>query len=193
VFGYVMANIPELPKDLQKRYMAVYCGICRQIRDRAGQIARLGLSYDMAFLALLLMSLYEPEEAAGSRACSLHPFKPRPWVDNDFIRYAADMNVALAYYNCMDDYSDDGKLTSKAMASVLEKNQFQIKEQWPRQCQAIETCIAELSRLEREGCKTPTSPQAALASLWVSFWFTGKICGQIPCGKWVWLWAGTST
>jgi len=165
VFGYVMANIPELPKDLQKRYMAVYCGICRQIRDRAGQIARLGLSYDMAFLALLLMSLYEPEEAAGSRACSLHPFKPRPWVDNDFIRYAADMNVALAYYNCMDDYSDDGKLTSKAMASVLEKNQFQIKEQWPRQCQAIETCIAELSRLEREGCKNPDEPAGCFGKL----------------------------
>lgn len=165
MFGYVMANIPELPKDLQKRYMAVYCGICRQIRDRAGQIARLGLSYDMAFLALLLMSLYEPEEAAGSRACSLHPFKPRPWVDNDFIRYAADMNVALAYYNCMDDYSDDGKLTSKAMASVLEKNQFQIKEQWPRQCQAIETCIAELSRLEREGCKNPDEPAGCFGKL----------------------------
>ena len=165
MFGYVMANIPELPKALQKRYMAVYCGICRQIRDRSGQIARLGLSYDMAFLALLLMSLYEPEETAGNQACSLHPFKPRPWVDNAFIRYGADMNVALAYYNCMDDYTDDGKLTSKAMASVLEKSQPQIREQWPRQCQAIETCIAELSQLEREGCKNPDAPAGCFGKL----------------------------
>ena len=165
MFGYVMANIPELPKELQRRYMAVYCGICRQIRDRAGQIARLGLSYDMAFLALLLMSLYEPEETSGNRACGLHPFKPRPWVDNEFIRYGADMNVALAYYNCKDDYADDGKLTAKAMASVLEKSLEQIEDRWPRQCQAIETCIAQLSQLEREDCKNPDEPAGCFGTL----------------------------
>ena len=55
----------------------------------------------MAFLALLLMSLYEPEETAGKHACVLHP--TRSYVDNEFVRYAADMNIALGYYNCMDD------------------------------------------------------------------------------------------
>ena len=52
-----MANVPELSKEQQKRYNAVYCGICRQIREGSSNTARLGLSYDMAFLALLLMSL----------------------------------------------------------------------------------------------------------------------------------------
>ena len=73
----------------------------------------------MAFLALLLMSLYEPEELSGNRACSLHPLKPRPWVDNEYIRYAADMNVALAYYNALDDYTDEGKTFSKARKTAL--------------------------------------------------------------------------
>lgn len=77
MFGYVTANVRELNKEQQNRYNAVYCGICRQIRDRANQLSRLGLSYDMAFLALLLMSLYEPEEAAGNRACALHPIRPK--------------------------------------------------------------------------------------------------------------------
>ena len=65
MFGYVSANYTELKKSEQKRYGAVYCGICRRIRQQSGQLGRLALSYDMAFLALLLMSLYEPEETAG--------------------------------------------------------------------------------------------------------------------------------
>ena len=94
MFGFVTANGKELTLEQKNRYNAVYCGICRQIRDRSGQLSRLGLSYDMAFLALLLMSLYEPEEISGQRSCMLHPVKPKPWVDNVYIRYAADMNGA---------------------------------------------------------------------------------------------------
>ena len=67
-----------------------------------------GAVIGMAFLALLLMSLYEPEEESGKKACRLHSVKPRPWVDNEYIRYAADMNVALGYYNCLDDWQGDG-------------------------------------------------------------------------------------
>ena len=105
MFGFVTASYSELTKAEKDRYGAVYCGICRQIRRRSSQTARLGLSYDMAFLALLLMSLYEPEESAGKKACALHPVKPRPWVDNEYIRYAADMNVALARYQTLDDWN----------------------------------------------------------------------------------------
>ena len=86
MFGYVTASLKELDEMAQKRYGAVYCGICRRIRVQSGNVARLGLSYDMAFLALLLMSLYEPEEETGEKACALHPIRKRSWVDNRFIR-----------------------------------------------------------------------------------------------------------
>ena len=39
VFGYVMANLKELEKPRRKRYSAVYCGICRAIRDSALKVA----------------------------------------------------------------------------------------------------------------------------------------------------------
>jgi hypothetical protein len=119
MFGFVMANGSELDKAQRKRYSTVYCGICRRIRDTACNTARLGLSYDMAFLALLLMSLYEPEEFAGPNACKLHPIAKRPWVDNEYVGYAADMNILLAYHNCADDYNDEGKLTAKYMAKSM--------------------------------------------------------------------------
>ena len=155
MFGYVTANAKELTKPQQLRYNAVYCCICRQIRTRASQTARLGLRYDMAFLALLLMSLYEPEETSGDRACILHPFAKRAWVDNDYIRYAADMNVALAYYNATDDVADEGKLSAKIMAGVFGKTLPEIESRFPRQCSAIRNCIRELDALEKAACPNP--------------------------------------
>ena len=143
MFGYVTANWKELTKPQQTRYGAVYCGICRCIREQSSNLSRLGLSYDMAFLALLHMSLYEPEETLSNRACMLHPFQKRAWVDNEYIRYAADMNVALAYYNAQDDAQDDGSLLAKGMMSVFGKNLGDIREQYPRQCGAMERCIRE--------------------------------------------------
>lgn len=155
MFGYVCANVAELTKEQRKRYNAIYCGICRAIREQSGQLCRLGLSYDMAFLALLLMSLYEPEEVSGKRACALHPVKPKPWVDNVYIQYAADMNVALAYYNSADDLQDDKTLTAKVKTDIFGRNYDEIRSRYPRQCGAIEACITRLSALEKENCPNP--------------------------------------
>ena len=165
MFGYVNANMKELSKEEQLRYNSVYCGICRQIRSSASQTARLGLSYDMAFLALLLMSLYEPEEVTGVRACMLHPFRKRAWVDNEYIRYAADMNVALAYYNAQDDAEDDGSLLAKGMMSVFGKGLAGIQQQYPRQCAAMERCIHELRQLEKGNCPNPDLPASCFGTL----------------------------
>ena len=165
MFGFVMANIGELPKDRRDRYNSIYCGICRRIREEANQTARLGLSYDMAFLALLLMSLYEPEEASGSRACLLHPCKPRGWADNAYIGYAASMNIALAYYKALDDYEDDGHTSAKLLASALSKYIPKIREQYPRQCAAMEKCIHEIHVLESRGCSNPDEPAGTFGQL----------------------------
>lgn len=165
MFGYVTANFKELTKEQKQRYNAVYCGICRRIRMQSGNSARIGLSYDMAFLGLLLMSLYEPEEEAGDRACMLHPVNPRAWVDNVYLQYAADMNVALAYYNFLDDWEDDGKHSARLMAQLMSKPLPEIENRYPRQCDAIKTCIRRLSELEKANCSNPDEPAACFGEL----------------------------
>lgn len=165
MFGYVTASLKELDKESEKRYGAVYCGICRRIRMQSGNAARLVLSYDMAFLALLLMSLYEPEEETGDKACSLHPIRKRPWVDNKYIQYAADMNVALGYYNFLDDWEDDGKFSAKILAGQFGKHLPEIEQRYPRQCRAIAECIAQLSGLEKAGCGNPDEPASCFGRL----------------------------
>lgn len=165
MFGYVTASLKELDKEAEKRYGAVYCGICRRIRIQSGNVARLGLSYDMAFLALLLMSLYEPEEEAGEKACALHPIRKRPWIDNKFVQYAADMNVVLGYYNCLDDWEDDGKYSARFLAGQFGKRLQEITERYPRQCKAVEDCIRQLSALEKAGCSNPDEPASCFGQL----------------------------
>lgn len=165
MFGFVTANLKELTPEEKKRYNEIYCGICRQIRFRASQGARLGLRYDMAFLALLLMSLYEPEETSGDRACMLHPIRPKGWVDNEYIRYAADLNVALAYYNALDDWQDDKSLSARVQMGLFGKGFEEITARHPRQCDAIRECIQEIDRLEGENCANPDEPAGAFGHL----------------------------
>ena len=163
MFGYVMANLKELEKPRRKRYASVYCGICRSIRSQCSQSCRLALSYDMAFLALLLMSLYEPEETGGGHACLLHP--GRDWTDSPYIRYGADMNVALAYYKALDDDADEGKLTAKLQTKLFGKEIDRIREAYPRQCEAISQSVKELCKLEQENCANPDAPAGCFGKL----------------------------
>lgn len=165
MFGTVTVNWKQLTEEQTRRYGAVYCGICRRIRCQSSGAARVGLSYDMAFLALLHMSLYEPEETSGAHRCKLHPLKKRPWIDNEYICYAADMNVALAYYNFRDDWDDDRKLTALALSGIFANHMDAIRNRWPRQCRAMETCLARLSELERGGCTNPDEPAGVFGEL----------------------------
>lgn len=165
MFGFVMADIQALTEQEQTRYYSVYCGICRRIRVQSSNLARLGLRYDMAFLALLLMSLYEPEEERGERACMLHPVKPRPWVNNPYVEYCADMNVALGYYKGLDDQADGSRLSGKAAQALFGGSMDAVFQRYPRQCEAIRSAIAELSRLEQENCDNPDLPAGCFGRL----------------------------
>jgi len=165
MFGLVTASWKELTKDQQNRYSGVYCGICRGIRAQSGQIPRMGLSYDMAFLALLLMSLYEPEDTQDVLRCGIHPLRRRIAIDNEYVRYAADMNVALAYYNFQDDWNDDGKMSAKLLSEVFGRAMPRIREEYPRQCVVMERSLAELRELERENCSNPDAPAHAFGML----------------------------
>ena len=65
MFGYLTADTATLTEEQLKRYQACYCGLCRSLEKRHGQLSRLTLNYDVTFLVLLLSSLYEPAETAG--------------------------------------------------------------------------------------------------------------------------------
>ena len=165
MFGYLTARTDLLEDERAARYKACYCGLCRSLRSRSGLSAGLTLNYDMSFLVLLLSSLYEPKESLGSESCIAHPFKPRGWFSNEITDYAADLNVALGYLKCLDNWQDDGSLLAVTEAGLLKHARREISGRYPRQCRAMEDAICALSALEREKREAPDEAAAAFGSL----------------------------
>ena len=157
MFGYIAANLHDLSEAEQQRYRAAYCGLCSVLKEHHGQLSRFSLTYDMAFLVLLLGSLYEPEERTGSERCPAHPAKPHPYLRTRFTDYAADLSVALAYHKCLDDWNDDRKLRARAYAGVLGKQYAQVKQRLPRQCGEIEAALAGISAIEQAALAARTA------------------------------------
>ena len=57
MFGYIKADKPEMKIKEFEIYKAVYCSLCKELGKSYGLLARLTLSYDFTFLALLNMAL----------------------------------------------------------------------------------------------------------------------------------------
>lgn len=148
MFGYVAADLKRLNDEQRRRYNACYCGLCHTLHERHGLLARMTLTYDMTFLVMLLNSLYEPYELRGEARCPTHPIKQRGYWQSEITDYAADMNIALAYLNCIDDWEDDLNAAAFAEAKLMKASYEAICEKYPRQCEAIKSGMQRLKEIE---------------------------------------------
>ena len=155
-------------------YQANYCGICLQLRDKYGQIPRLILSYDMTFVAILLNGLYELKEEQKQIRCLFHPTKKRMVVTTDASKYAADMNLLLAYHNLKDDWVDDHDIKSLSLAKMLERKYQKVVARYPRQAKSVEDYIKQLSICEAKADEDHLDLAANL---------TGRMFGEILVWK----------
>lgn len=149
MFGYILADPTSMTEEEYRRYRAAYCGLCRTLGARYGQISRLSLTFDMTFLLLFLGAMYEPEETETEFRCMLHPRHRRTAVHTKFTDYAADMNVLLAYLNCLDDWRDDRKLSALAGSAAFRRAYDKAAEAYPRQANAVLDALSRLSRIEQ--------------------------------------------
>lgn len=155
MFGYLAAQADKLTEEQFARYRSCYCGLCKALKDRHGQLSRLTLNYDLTFALLLLNSLYEPEERSGELRCAAHPRTPHAWWQSEMTDYAADVNVMLAYLKCMDNWNDDANLVSLTQAAALKRAYIELAEKYPRQHAAMSNSITALSALEKAHDESP--------------------------------------
>ena len=148
MFGYVNADKKEMTDEERSTYQAYYCGLCRELKRQAGAGAQICLNYDITFLAILLSGLYEPDEVTEPFRCRLHPTKKRFFHESEVMQYAASMNIVLSYYKFLDDYQDDHKTSRKKIANRFEPVVKRVCEEYPRQTQAIEDFVRDLSDAE---------------------------------------------
>ena len=155
MFGYIAPVLNALSEEQQQAYRAAYCGVCHALSRKTGAAGRITLSNDMTFLALLLTSLYEPEEEACRGRCAVHPLAPRPFVRSAMVDYAADMNLLLTYYKCQDQWADDHALAGRAGLRWLKPTLSRIDTAWPRQSRVVAESLAALWAEEKQPQPSP--------------------------------------
>lgn len=145
MFGYIIVNKAELRFKEFDVYQSYYCGLCKELKKRGGNVSRLALSYDMTFVYMLLTGLYEPDTVNVPCKCALHPFEKRTMRQNAYAEYVADMSVLMTWYKCRDDWMDDKKLTAGCMLGLLKKKNSAIVKKYPGKAERIARAMEELA------------------------------------------------
>ena len=152
MFGYIIVNKPELKIKEFERYHAYYCGVCRDLHALYGRAGQATLSYDLTFLAILLTALYEPHTVKTAEACVVHPFSKHTTYRNEYTRYAAGMNLLLAYHKAEDDARDDNSLKGKAGRLFLKKAYRKTVKEYNKKSSVCTTWLRRIHVLEKQNC-----------------------------------------
>lgn len=195
MLGYVTIEKNELKVREFDMYQAYYCGICKSIGRRYGQLPRMVLSYDSVFLALVLAGLSEETDIVLQEHCITHHIKKKPVVfGNEALDYAADVMVILAYHKFLDDWKDERSKVGLVGKSALSRTYRKLQAIHPAVCQKTEESLVALSALEREHSGKMDLAAGTFADLMETL-FTGynpatdssRVLGQLgrQLGKWI--------
>lgn len=163
MFGYVRLHKPTITMGEYEQYRGVYCTLCRRLGKRYGLGARMTLSYDMTFLALLHAALEadEPDFCAGR--CSFNPTKKCLKCQNTVATdLAADLGTLLAYYKLRDTLADEKflkKLGAACVYPILAVYRQRAAKRRPDADREIAAMMA--AQAETESARTASIDRAA--------------------------------
>ncbi len=194
MFGYVRADTPYLFIKDDTLYKAMYCGLCKGIGASCGQMARMGLSYDVTFLSVILHNIAGQDVKIEKSHCVTHCIRARQMAEVDEItKQLGVLNTALVYYKFTDDIADGDKGRGKRL--WFAGGHKRGKKAYPE----IEKIVREsmLAQQQAEADKTDSLDRAADASATM----IAKVCDYIlgekstsytyklfySVGKWIYL------
>ena len=155
MFGYIKPNIPELRVKEYELYRAAYCGLCESLGKSVTCTSRLSLSYDFVFLALVRMALTGEVCKIERHRCLAHPTKKRAVIVNSHeLDNTARLSAVLTYYKLCDDIADSKGIKRLGVRFLMPAaGRMRKRARFDKETQGfIAGRLAELSRLEREGC-----------------------------------------
>ncbi len=153
MFGYVRISRRELNDEEYERFLSYYCGLCREI-GKYSHAARIGLSYDMTFLAILLAAVCDEEESEEAFRCAAHRLKKEKAISGGRVmEYAAQMSILLVYKKFEDDLRDERSL--KAFFGKLIYSFPMRKIKYTSYAKSISELLGKMSALEKNNCSEP--------------------------------------
>ena len=123
MFGYVRPEKELLLMRDFNRYRSIYCGLCKTIKERYGNLPRLTVTYDMTFLATLLLSLSREDSEIVREGCLLNPMTKKAISKNHpALDFAADGSIILAYYSALDNAQDEKPVKGRFQSLLLKRS-----------------------------------------------------------------------
>ncbi len=108
MFGYVKPFKGQLRVCEYETYKAAYCTLCKYMGKKYGHIARMTLSYDFTFLAMLMMSLKDSDPQYEKKGCVYNPLKKCTYMNghNDVYDFVSATAVITVYGKILDNIAD---------------------------------------------------------------------------------------
>jgi len=199
MFGYIKPEKPECKIREYEYYRAVYCGLCRALGRCGGQCARLTLTYDFTFLALLHMALSGERPEFHKRRCIAHPiFKHAEAKPNASLDFSARASLLLTWGKLLDDIADEkGKkrLRAKLLKPIVRPMRRRAAKGYGELEERLNEGLSALSALEKDppfSIDRPALLFGNMMSALLSYSFEGekkRIAAALgmALGKWVYL------
>ena len=152
MFGYIAADTRKLNKSQKQDYRSIYCGLCHALGRRYGFFSRFMLSFDTAFL---LMLLERDGAVCNVRRCPLKPFEKCSCASGRFCDYCADVTVLLFCLKLEDDIDDDNSLVAKILLRLFSKQFEKAKSNQPELTNKIKLQLEKLRNAEQTNEQNP--------------------------------------
>lgn len=165
MFGYVRAYKPELKVKDYEAYKGVYCSLCRQLGRDYGLTARMALSYDFAFLAILRMAQESECPGFDEGRCPFNPMARCHYCRRDpggALALSAACVVIMTYYKLLDNIADSSALGSmgyRLLLPLAARARKKACRKYPEVDEILREAMEAQARLERDQC--PSLDRAA--------------------------------
>ena len=184
MFGYIRPCKAELRVKELDAFRAVYCGLCRQLGKSFGPLAKLTLSYDFVFLAMLKYAHADIAPKIKRGRCAVNPLVRVPICGSDEVMaYCADIAALMIYYNLRDKI-DDGGVFSKIAFNTLRPLAASARKKAARRCPKEEEIISQLYHSQREAeAESDATPDSAAGPTATALGSLSAGLSEIPSEK----------
>ncbi|HEX2145011.1 MAG TPA: DUF5685 family protein [Glycomyces sp.] len=108
------------PDDLKPRWMGHFCGLCLELRDDAGQLARLTTNYDALALSVLVEAqIGDESDTRNAGPCALRGMRRQRIATGGGPRLAAAASLLLASAKIRDHVEDGDGIAARPGARGL--------------------------------------------------------------------------
>ena len=156
MFGYIKPYKPELKIKDFEIYKGVYCGLCKKLAKSYGPFARMTLSYDFTFLAMIKLAVADECKGFTKQACVYNPLRKKLCLNPcDDMTFVSTLAMIMLYYKIKDNCIDSKgikKIGSYSLKLLFTPSYKKAAKLEPYMNEQIGKAMSEQDMLEKENC-----------------------------------------